>query len=111
MFGPIESFWKANGVEIWPFPFRSLPFRFMSRSVSRRELMCSSIASGSLRFAKLAELASLREARVARFAHLTLAKKWLNLFPQPKGFADLGSGKLFERFALWIQGRWIPRAL
>ena len=24
---PVIGFWEANGVEIWPFPFRSVPFQ------------------------------------------------------------------------------------
>ena len=27
----VIGFWQANGVEIWPFPFRSVPFRSMNR--------------------------------------------------------------------------------
>ena len=34
----VIGFWEANGVEIWPFPFRSVPFRSMKRSVVFRSV-------------------------------------------------------------------------
>ena len=48
----VIGFWEANGVEIWPFPFRSVPFRSMNRSVvfrsvpacmANRSLFCCSV--------------------------------------------------------------------
>ena len=48
----IETFWEANGVEIWPFPFRSLQFLFWSRSMFfcfvpaclvKRSVLCRSV--------------------------------------------------------------------
>ena len=34
----VMGFWQANGVEIWPFPFRSVPIRSMNRSVVFRSV-------------------------------------------------------------------------